>query len=235
MQIQKPKIPKKFAPRGFEILHEDLDLIVVNKYCGTLSVAALWNRENTVHSALNSYVRKGNPRSAKCVYVVHRLDQATSGILIFAKSEKVQQDLKNNWSESVKNYLALAEGKLTKKSGLIESFLSEDEDYMMHSSRDHTKGKLARTEYDVLKEYDKFSLLRINLLTGKKNQIRVHLAELGHPILGDEKYGSKKTPHRNLMLHSYSLEITHPFKKERIRFSAPPPEHFVKLSGHLDC
>ena len=134
----------------------------------------------------------------------------------------------------MKNYLVLIKGQLAQNSGLIESFLSEDEDYVVHSSQDNSKGKLARTEYRVIKQYDKFSLLKINLLTGKKNQIRVHLAELGHPVLGDEKYGDKKTVYKNLMLHSYSLEITHPFKMERVRFSAPPPEHFLKLSGSLE-
>ena len=251
MQIQKPSIPKKYRPRGFEILHEDPDIIVVDKKSGTLSVAALWNNDDTVHSGLNSYVGKGNPRSTKKTFIVHRLDQATSGILIFAKTERVQNFLKDNWSKNEKIYYTIVNGKLKEKSGLIESFLLEDEDYHVHSSQDNSKGKLARTDYKVITENQNFSLLRINLLTGKKNQIRVHMAELGHPIVGDSKYrsssnhkGAKPTSFINkdstktkkteqaIMLHSYSLEITHPFKNERVKFVANIPERFTKL---IDC
>lgn len=229
MKLNKPKIPKKYQPEGFEILHEDPDIIVVNKYAGTLSVAALWNKDNTVHSALNTYVRKGNPKSSKCVYVVHRLDQATSGIMVFAKTDQVQLFLKNNWTQFDKTYFAITNGHFKSKSGIIESYLTEDEDYHIHSSKIDTTGKLARTQYEVVAEFNDFSLVKVKLLTGKKNQIRVHFAENKAPIVGDAKYGVKSTKHKNLMLHSGSLEITHPFKKERICFTAPPPEYFMRL------
>jgi tRNA pseudouridine32 synthase/23S rRNA pseudouridine746 synthase/23S rRNA pseudouridine1911/1915/1917 synthase len=232
MKIQKPVLAKKYRPRGFEILHEDLDIIVVDKQSGMLSVAALWNKEETVHSGLNSYLQKGNPRSTKSAFVVHRLDQATSGVLIFAKSEKIQSLIKANWSENKKIYFAIVYGKLKKTSGLIESFLEEDENYHVHSSQDKDKGKLARTEYQVVKETSKFSLVRLNLLTGKKNQIRVHMSELGSPIVGDFKYGAPgkaKKMGQEIMLHSYSLELTHPFKKERIEFIAKIPDRFSRI------
>ncbi|MGE0632004.1 MAG: RluA family pseudouridine synthase [Pseudobdellovibrionaceae bacterium] len=222
------KVPKKHQPKGFEILHEDLDLIVGNKAAGILSVAAKWESENTVHSVLNRYVQKGNPKSRKCVYVVHRLDQATTGVLIFAKTEEVMHFLKDNWKSTVKTYYAIVHGQLKKKHGLIESFLSEDENYVVHSSED-PKGKLAKTEYTVLKETEKYSLLKINLLTGRKNQIRVHLADLGHPIVGDDRYGKVKTGLRDLCLHSASIEMTHPFKRTRMTFKAPVPKHFRTL------
>lgn len=223
------KIPKKYQPKGFEILHEDLDIIVGNKAAGLLTVAAKWERENTVHNLLNQWVRKGNPRSSKCVHVVHRLDQATSGLLIFAKTEEVQQFLKNNWKNTVKTYYAIVHGKLEKKSDTIQSYLSEDEDYVVHSSQAEGEGKLAITEYTVLKETDKFSLVKINLVTGKKNQIRVHMAEIGHPLVGDSKYGKGTTPFKNLMLHSAELEITHPHSKARLKFKAPVPAHFRNI------
>ena len=229
------KIPKKYQPRGFAILHEDLDIIVGNKAPGALTVAAKWNSDDTVHSALNSYVRKGNPRSSKVVYVVHRLDQATSGVLVFAKSEEVMDFLKNNWKTFTKTYYAIVHGKMAKKSGTIQSFLTEDEDYVVHSSQNSEQGKLAITEYTVLKETDKFSLLKINLLTGKKNQIRVHLAGEGHPIVGDTKYGKgpapgkKPAPIKELRLHSAELEITHPHSKKRVSFKAPVPAYFRSL------
>ncbi|WP_413288321.1 RluA family pseudouridine synthase [Bdellovibrio sp. HCB337] len=226
------KVPSKYQPRGFRILHEDLDVIVGNKAPGLLTVAAKWENENTVHNLLNQYVRKGNPRSNKCVYVVHRLDQATSGVLIFAKTEAVQQYLKNNWKSTIKTYYAIVHGHLAKKSGIISSYLSEDENYMVHSSEDADSGKLAETEYTVLKETPKFSLLKINLLTGKKNQIRVHMAEAGHPLVGDSKYGPDKQKFNDLRLHSSEIEFTHPHKKVRMSFKAPVPEYFKSLVAY---
>ena len=234
MILTPPKIPKKFQPRGFQILHEDLDIIVGNKAPGFLTVAALWEKSNTIENALTTYVRKGNATSRKQIFVVHRLDQATSGILIFAKSEKVQQFLKENWPTTVKYYYTIVHGKLPKTSGLIESYLQEDEDYVVSSTQDSSKGKLARTEYTVVKETEYYSLLKINLLTGKKNQIRVHMSEAGCPIVGDTKYTNDKIKNKSkdLMLHSYSIEITHPFKKERVRFEAPVPDYFKKLIAY---
>ncbi|QLY26361.1 RluA family pseudouridine synthase [Bdellovibrio sp. KM01] len=223
------KIPKKYQPKGFEILHEDLDIIVGNKSPGILTVAAKWERENTVHGLLNQWVRKGNPRSTKVVHVVHRLDQATSGVLVFAKTEEVMNYLKDNWKSFSKTYYAIVHGKLEKKTGIIQSYLSEDEDYVVHSSQDSEKGKLAITEYTVLKETDKFSLLKINLLTGKKNQIRVHLSGEGHPIVGDTKYGKPNSPFKNLFLHSAALEINHPHNKKRMQFKARVPAYFKTL------
>lgn len=223
------KVPRKYQPKGFHILHEDRDVIVGNKSPGILTVGALWEKENTVHNILNQYIRKGNSRSRACVFVVHRLDQATSGVLIFAKTEEVQQYLKNNWKSTVKTYLAVVHGHLTKKSDTIESYLSEDEDYHVHSSKDATQGKLAQTQYEVIQETASFSLVKINLLTGKKNQIRVHMAELGHPVVGDPKYGKSTTKFKNLALHSASLEFTHPFNKKRVLIKAKVPDYFKEL------
>ena len=232
LTMQKPVIPKKYRPEGFDIIHEDMDLIAVNKSSGILSVEALWNDE-TVHSALNNYIRKGASRSSKEVYVVHRLDQYTSGVLLFAKSEKAQQDVKSNWRDSKKTYYCVVHGRLKNREGLIETYLSEDEDYLVHSSKTDTSGQLARTEYKVVHQAGLMSVVKINLLTGKKNQIRVHMAELGNPIAGDIKYGEKKSTFKNLMLHAYSLEIQHPFKKDRILFEAPLPAYFKNYKPDL--
>lgn len=225
------KIPQKYQPKGFEILHEDQDLIVGNKAAGALTVSALWNKNDTIKDALDKYVRKGNSKSQKSVFVVHRLDQATTGVLMFAKTEEVQQSLKNDWKATVKTYYAIVHGKMAKKSGIIETLLAEDEDYVVHSTTDPEKGKLARTEYTVVKESMHFSVVKINLLTGKKNQIRVHMAEAGNPIVGDEKYG-KTTKHKELFLHSFAIVFTHPFSKERVRVQAPIPAHFQKLVNY---
>ncbi|OGX05553.1 MAG: RNA pseudouridine synthase [Omnitrophica WOR_2 bacterium GWA2_47_8] len=222
-------VPKRHQPKGFEILHEDRDIIVGNKSPGFLTVGAAWDRVNTIHYALNQYVRKGNARSRKCVYVVHRLDQDTSGVLIFAKTESVQLFLKDNWKDTVKIYYAIVEGKFAKRSGMISSYLLEDEDYVVHSSQDSGKGKLAQTEYTVLKETDRYSLLKVNLLTGRKNQIRVHLADQGHPVAGDTKYGRKGKGPGFMALHSRSILFTHPFSKKRLTIEAKVPDYFKTL------
>ena len=223
------KVPRKYQPKGSHILHEDRDVIVGNKSPGILTVGAMWEKENTVHNLLNQYIRKGNSRSRACVFVVHRLDQATSGALIFAKTEEVQQYLKNNWKSTVKTYYTIVHGHLKKKADTIESYLSEDEDYHVHSSKDSEKGVLAQTQYEVIQETGSYSLIKVNLLTGKKNQIRVHMAGLGHPIVGDVKYGKSTDKFKNLALHSASLEFTHPFSKKRILVKAKVPAYFKEL------
>lgn len=234
------QVPKKYHPPGFDFIYEDNDLIVGNKAPGLLTVAALWNKDHTAHSMLTSYVRKGQAKSHKQVYVVHRLDQATSGLLMFAKNEAAYNFLKANWATTQKTYLAVVHRSLKEKSGKVSSYLEEDDDYVVHSkdiARAEAKaietgedpGRLSHTEYEVLKETPKFSLLKINLLTGRKNQIRVHMSDLGHPIVGDKKYGPNEVVNRNLMLHSYRLELTHPFNKKRLSFEVKPPRYFQAL------
>lgn len=223
------KIPKKYQPRGYEIIHEDRDIIVGNKSPGFLTVSALWNKETTIHRALNQYVRKGQAKSHKRVFVVHRLDQATSGVLMFAKTAQAQIFLKDNWKDTKKIYYAVVHGKMMQKEGLITSHLYEDEDYVMHSGEESSQGKLAQTAYTVIKESEKFSLLKIDLLTGRKNQIRVHLADEGHPIVGDSKYGKNKKRYPHLALHSHSISFAHPFSRERMTFTIPVPEFFYQL------
>lgn len=226
--LNPPKIPKKYRPRGFEILHEDPDLIVGSKSAGILTVAALWEKNKTIEEILNSYIRKGSTHSKKRVFVVHRLDQATSGVLVFAKSPEAQNFLKDNWKSTEKTYYAIVHGKFENKSGVISSRLVEDEGYVVQSTQEENKGKLAETEYKVVHETANYSVVKINLLTGKKNQIRVHMSEAGHPIVGDPKYGAKdKNPH--LMLHSFALTFTHPFHGKRLRVQAEVPDYFKRL------
>ncbi|MFA5088450.1 MAG: RluA family pseudouridine synthase [Candidatus Omnitrophota bacterium] len=230
---KQKKVPKRHQPKGFDILYEDADIIVGNKAAGSLTVSALWNKEDTIHSALNRYVRRGNARSRKCVYAVHRLDQATSGALVFAKTERAQRFLKDHWKETAKIYYAVVHGHFSQKSGTLSSYLVEDDDYVVHSVPDGTQGKLARTAYTVVKETGKFSLLKIDLLTGRKNQIRVHCADAGHPVAGDTKYGRSDTPRERLALHAQSISLTHPFSGRRLTFEAGLPEYFNKLVGRL--
>ena len=223
------KLPKKYQPKGFEILHEDRDIIIGNKAVGFLTVGAMYDRLHTVHNALNQYVRKGSLKSRKCVYVVHRLDRETSGVLVFAKTETAQFFLKDHWKSTVKTYNAVVHGRFAQKTGTISSYLIEDDEYVMHSTADGTKGKLSHTAYSVIKETDKFSLLHIDLLTGRKNQIRVHMADAGHPIVGDTKYGKSTAGAARLALHARSIIFTHTFSGQRLTFEAPLPQYFNDL------
>ena len=226
--LSEIKVIKKYQPRGYEIIYEDRDVIVGNKAAGFLTVSALWNKETTIHRALNNYIRKGQAKSNKRVYVVHRLDQATTGVLIFAKTPQAQIFLKDNWKETKKIYYTIVYGKMLQREGLISSHLIEDEEYMMHSVEDsgEGEGKLAQTAFKVIKESDRFSLLEIDLLTGRKNQIRVHLAQEGHPIVGDSKYGKHKKRYPKLALHSHMISFLHPHSKERLTFKVPVPDFF---------
>jgi len=158
--------------------------------------------------------------------VVHRLDRETSGLLVFAKSYKVKEDLKQQWERVKKRYLAVVHGVLTEKSGIISFYLAENDDYEVSSVKDPAKGRLAKTKFTVLKETKRYSLLEIELLTGKKNQIRVHLSEKGHPIVNDDKYGNQGRIEGRLALHAHSLTFNHPHTGKRLTFEAKVPDYF---------
>ncbi|MEW5895740.1 MAG: RluA family pseudouridine synthase [Candidatus Omnitrophota bacterium] len=226
-------IPKKHQPKGFEILYEDRDIIVGNKASGVLTVAAHYDQVHTVHHALNQYVRKGNSRSRKCVFVVHRLDRETSGVLVFAKTGEIKDILKAQWKITRKKYYAIVHGRLARKKDVISSYLVEDEDYMVHSINDESAGRLSRTAYSVFKEAKRFSLLEIDLLTGRKNQIRRHLADIGHPVVGDRKYGFRDDRFPFLALHARSISFPHPFTGKDLYFEARIPDYFSGLIGSL--
>lgn len=218
--------PKKYAPKGLTILYEDRDILVVDKINGLLTISSAGEKENTAHYILNDYVQKGNPKSHKRVYIVHRLDQDTSGVLVFAKSEKAKQYLQTEWSNFTKTYTAVVHGQLEEREGTISSYLLESNAYKVFSTEDSTKGKLAETGYKVIKEAGNFSLLEIQLYTGRKHQIRVHFAELGHPVGGDKLYGAGKKGIKRLALHATTLTISHPYSKKQMEFEAPIPSYF---------
>jgi len=223
----------KHGPRGIELIYEDEAVVVVNKPCGLLTMGTERDKSRTVHSILNDYVRKGNSKSRNRIYIVHRLDRDTSGILIFAKSEKVKLTLQDQWHSSEKKYLAVVYGELTPKEGTISSYLVENAAYNVYSTHDSTKGKLSHTAYSVLKEARGLTLLEINLLTGRKHQIRVHLSEKGHPLVGDKKYGRANDGYNCLALHSKSLSCIHPVSGKPLCFETPIPEYFTRLVGMI--
>jgi RluA family pseudouridine synthase len=223
--------PAKHQPKGLTILHEDRDIIVVEKPCGLLSIGTDRDKSRTVHSILNDYVRKGDLRSRNRVYIVHRLDRETSGILVLAKSEPAKTFLQEHWQETDKRYLTIVHGSLTPKEGTISSYLTENSAFTVYSTPDPAAGKLSSTGYRVLKESRGLSLLEIHLLTGRKHQIRVHLSEMGHPVVGDRKYGRGNDAHAILALHARSLSLTHPVSGRRLTFETAIPEHFTRLVG----
>ncbi|MFA5251515.1 MAG: RluA family pseudouridine synthase [Phycisphaerae bacterium] len=220
---------KRHQPKGLEILYEDKDIIVVDKPAGLLTVGTANNKTNTAYYKLTDYVRKGNYKSRSRIFIVHRLDQSTSGVLVFAKTEEAKFRLQTDWKDTEKKYVAVVYGQLAKKEDVISSYLAENKVFIVYSTPDTTKGKLARTAYKVLKESRQFSLLEINLLTGRKNQIRVHLADKGHPVVGDRKYGKPKDAFRRLALHSKSISFKHPTTGRKMTFETRMPSYFNGL------
>jgi len=236
--IEKPRpekrpIRKKHEPRGITILHEDRDIIVVKKQAGLLTVGTVREKTRTVQYLLNEYVRKGDPKSRHRVYVVHRLDKDTSGILLFAKSDEARKFLQEHWAETDKRYLAVVKGRLSPREGTISSYLVENAAQRVYSTPDPAKGKLSHTVYKVLQETGEASLVEIHLLSGRKHQIRVHFAEKGHPVAGDRKYGDGGLVAKHLALHARSLTFLHPFTGKPMTFDTGMPASFARLLGKL--
>jgi tRNA pseudouridine32 synthase/23S rRNA pseudouridine746 synthase/23S rRNA pseudouridine1911/1915/1917 synthase len=223
------KVPKKYQPKGLTVLYEDVDILVINKEHGLLTIGTDSQRERTAYYILTDYVKKGNAKSKNRVFIVHRLDRDTSGVLVFAKNEKAKNYLQENWADFSKTYYAVAHGTFKEKKGVIESYLVENNEFRIFSTEDPSLGKFAKTGYKVIKESADYSLLEIELFTGRKNQIRVHLAESGHPIAGDRIYGRKDKEVKRLALHAGSLTFNHPFSKKQITFEAEVPAYFKNL------
>lgn len=226
--------PAKHQPKGLPILYEDRDVIVVEKPCGLLTMGTDRDKSRTVHAILNEYVRRGDPRSRNRIYIVHRLDRETSGILILARSEPAKIFLQGHWQETDKRYLTVVYGQMTPKAGTISSYLAENSAYRVYSTPDPALGRLSHTEYTVLKETKGFSLLEIHLLTGRKHQIRVHLSERGNPVVGDGKYGKGNDVHGTLALHARSISFTHPVSGKRLTFETGIPDLFTRLVGKIE-
>ncbi|MCH5180555.1 MAG: RluA family pseudouridine synthase [Erysipelotrichales bacterium] len=214
-----------------DIIYEDDELIAINKPSGLLSIASDREKELTAYRLLMDHVRLTNPRNR--IYVVHRIDKDTSGVLIVAKNEKLRDLLQDRWNNIVKyrGYYAIIEGSLKEKEGRIRSWLREASTNLMYSSRKPGDGKESITNYRVIKEISEYSLLDVNIETGRKNQIRVHMKDLGHNIIGDDRYGATKNPLNRLGLHAYSLEFIHPISKKMMKFEAKMPAEFVSMFG----
>lgn len=216
-----------FQNRMVNLLYEDDDLIVVEKKSGLLSVGVPNNREYTCQGIVERYIQRcyGHGHA----YIVHRLDQYTSGILIFAKNRETMNLLRDAWNNYVveRRYVAVVEGVPEKEEGECASYLTENDAYRVYSTDSPEDGKLAVTRYKVIKTKGNYSMLDILILTGRKNQIRVHMSEMGHPVAGDKKYEAKTNPCGRLMLHNSVLQFIHPRTHRQMRFELPIPKCFT--------
>lgn len=216
---------KKFIGNLIPVIYEDSDLIVIDKPSGLLSVSTNFEKSDTAHGILKAHYR---PRK---VLVVHRLDQDTSGVMLFAFNEETCERLKKIFEahDIERCYTAIVEGNLEVPKGKWQSRLFEDDQYVVHSTKDKSKGEEAITFFETTSHTKKYSWLNLKLETGKKNQIRVHCQEAGHPVVGDKKYGAHSSPIRRLCLHAHLLAFNHPISHRSMRFESPIPEDFYKV------
>ena len=227
VQLDRSKHKRAFHSKDLDIVYEDPYLLVIDKHPGLLSMSNN-TRQLTAQAVLNRYLEKGGGRNT--AHIVHRLDRDTSGLMVYAKDVQTQQAFVDGWQELVtdRRYIALVEGCLEKTQGCVRSWLTEDKRFITHSSPTDNGGKYAVTHYNVLASSNCYSLVECVLETGRKNQIRVHMSELGHPVVGDAKYGSQNDPMRRLGLHAYMLCFVHPVTGKRMRFETPVPACFEK-------
>lgn len=216
-------------PEGLAILHEDNDVVVVFKANGLLTVPTERERDTTAQAYLNVYL--GTKRGEERIQVVHRLDRETSGVLVFAKNAFAREQLKEQFAAHTvdRMYIALIEGELDPPRGTYQSYLREMKDLKMVSVPEHPEAKFAVTHYRTIETNGRYSMLEVTLETGRKNQIRAHLSEAGHPILGDRMYGSTVNPIGRLGLHAKLLGFDHPITRKHLVFTSPVPRKFREL------
>lgn len=226
--LQTGSIRQREAMAGVKIVYEDESLLVIDKPPGLLSMATDEEKERTAYHILMDYVQERNPKAR--IFIVHRLDKETSGLMMFAKTQEVKNYLQNHWKDVVleRCYMALVEGAVKDKQGTIKTWLKESSTRTMYVSRPG-EGDLAITHYQVLESTPEYSLLTVQLDTGRKNQIRVHMQSIGHSVVGDKRYGSRKNPIARLGLHAQILAFTHPVTGETLRFETKIPKQFQRV------
>jgi len=229
VEIVKPMIFKEVNLNGLDIIFEDEYLIVINKEEGLLSISGNNKEEENAYRILSQYVKDKNFDNK--IFVIHRLDKDTSGVMMYAKNQEVQEILQKNWLESIieRTYIAVVEGEIMQETNSITSYLTENKNFMMFSSFRDNGGLLAVLNYRRLKFNKYFSMLEVNLETGRKNQIRVQMQAIGHPVVGDKKYGATSNPIRRIALHAKTLVFIHPITKKEMKFDIPTPKIFSKL------
>lgn len=218
-----------FYNRRLKLVYEDDDILVVNKGYGLLSMGNDKIKEGTAYSILREYVKTKDPRDK--LFIVHRLDQHTSGLMVFAKSVEAKENLQHNWNNMVlrRQYVCVVEGKLLPPEGIVSGLLAENAQHMVYVTDDPALGKPAMTRYRAIKSANGYTLVEVELETGRKNQIRAHMKHLGYPIAGDRKYGAKSSPINRLALHAMTLRFVHPVTKKLMDFSTPIPASFQSM------
>lgn len=209
-----------------DIIYEDKELIVINKPAHMLTIATEDEKINTLYHKVYEYLKKKNKNNK--VFIVHRLDRDTSGIVLFTKNQRLKELLQENWNEIAitREYIAVVEGFVEPVKKTITEYLKETKTLLTYATKDNS-GKEAITEYEVIKRSKAYSTLKINIKTGRKNQIRVAMQNMNHPIIGDKKYGSTKNPLRRICLHASKLEIIHPLNKKTYTFETRHPREFA--------
>lgn len=228
VRVSKHRRKTELESRWLRIVYEDKDIIVIEKQPGILSAASTGG-QFCVKTILDEYFHR---RHFKChAHVVHRLDRETSGLMVYAKTIEAALSLENDWKGRVfdRRYIAVVGGEMQQEGGTVESWLKDNKACVTFSSPTDNGGKLAITHFRVLQRSEKYSLVELRLETGRKNQIRVHMADLGHPVCGDDKYGSTQNPIHRLCLHAYRLFLYHPVTGQRMEFETPYPTDFTNL------
>lgn len=226
--VSKNRIAKH-ERKDLPIIYEDEDIIVINKPSGLLSVATEREKGKTAYRLVSDYIASFNPKAR--IYVVHRLDEDTSGVLMFAKKLEVREALQNSWQEIVETraYYAIVEGKMEKEEAVLQDYLMQNDLHLVFTAKNKTAGKLATTAYKVIAYKEPYSLLDVHISSGRKNQIRVQLGSRGHYVIGDDKYGEPSDPIHRLGLHAYQLTLTNPLNGKRYDFVTPMPAEFKPL------
>ncbi len=218
-----------FKHPRLKIVYEDDDILVVEKGYGLLSVGTDKISKGTAYSILKEYLKRKDPRNK--IFIVHRLDRDTSGLMLFAKNISAKETMQHNWNNMVleRRYLAVVEGCLEPAEGEIRSYLAENSEHEVYSTDKPDEGQLAVTRYNTLRSRSGYSLVALNLATGRKNQIRVHMKEAGHPVAGDRRYGASGSPIHRLALHAETLRFVHPTSRRDMNFRCPMPASFGRL------
>lgn len=221
--------PRDVLPSGMRVFFEDATLIVIDKPSGLLSIASEAEDKRTAYFQLTDYVRQGRPESKERVWIVHRLDRETSGLMVFAKTPDAKATLQGDWEQAEKRYEAVVEGRLPAAQGTFDSFLDETNPFRVHSAPASGTTRRAVTHYRELARRPGRGLVELTLGTGRRHQIRVHLADAGCPVIGDKKYGARTDPARRLGLHATALSFAHPGTGEPLRFVSPLPANLARL------
>lgn len=218
-----------FYNRRVQLVYEDDDILVINKGYGLLSMGNDKIKEGTAYTIVRDYLKDKDPRNK--LFIVHRLDQHTSGLMIMAKSVEAKERLQYNWNNMVRQrqYVCVVEGKLDPPDGEVRSYLAENSEHLVYSTRNADEGKLAVTNYKTVKSANGYTLVEVELETGRKNQIRVHMHDLKHSIAGDRRYGAKTSPIHRLALHARTINFVHPVTGRLMNFSTPVPPAFLSM------